>query len=117
MMPARRRSAVRRRVMSDVALLREATRTLGGTLDVNRVASRLTELAQAVLGADAAGTWLVERGSDELVLKADTGFTQSEPIVRVPHAAGRNVLDWITDRTGPVVLRALPSGARPALRR
>ena len=117
MTPARRRSAVRRRVTSDVALLGEATRTLGGTLDVNRVAARLTELAQAVLGADAAGTWLIERGSDELVLKADNGFTQSEPIARVPHASGRDVLDWITDRSGPVVLRTLPGSARPAMRR
>ena len=55
MTPARRRTAVRRRATSDVALLARATRTLGGTLDVTRVAARLTELAQAVLGADAAG--------------------------------------------------------------
>jgi signal transduction histidine kinase/CheY-like chemotaxis protein len=115
--PARRRSAVRRRVTSDVALLGEATRTLGGTLDVDRVAARLTELAQAVLGADAAGTWLIERGSDELILKSGSGFTQSEPIARIPHASGRDVLGWITDRSGPVVLRTLPGSARPAMRR
>src|SRR4030095_10952212 len=89
-------------------------RTLGGTLDVDRVAARLTELAQAVLGADAAGTWLIERGSDELILKSGSGFTQSEPIARIPHASGRDVLGWITDRSGPVVLRTLPGAAAPA---
>jgi signal transduction histidine kinase/CheY-like chemotaxis protein len=99
-----------------VALLGEATRTLGGTLDVTRVTSRLTELAQAVLGADAAATWLVERGSEELVLKADRGFTRREAIARVPHAPGRDVLGWITDRSGPLVLGGLPGAARPALR-
>jgi signal transduction histidine kinase len=115
--PAKRRPTVRRLPASDVALLGEATRTLGGTLDVTRVAVRLTQLAQAALGADAAAMWLVERGSAELVLKADSGFTQREAIARVPYAPGRDVLGLITDRSGPVVLSRLPGAARPALRR
>jgi signal transduction histidine kinase/CheY-like chemotaxis protein len=100
-----------------VALLAEAARTLSGTLDVNRVAARLTELAQAVMGADAAATWLVERGSDDLILKSDRGFTQPQPVARLPHAPGSDVLSWITDRSGPVVLGSLPGAARPAIRR
>jgi len=86
--PAKRRSTPRRHLASDVVLLAEATRTLGGTLDVSRVAARLIDLAKAAVGADAAATWLVERGSDELVLEADSGFTQREAIARIPHAPG-----------------------------
>jgi len=115
--PARRRPAARRPITSDVALLAEATRTLAGTLDVNRVAARLTELAQAVMGADAAATWLVERGSDDLILKAESGFTQPQPVARLPHASGGEVLSWITHRSGPVLLGSLPGGTRPAIRR
>jgi hypothetical protein len=37
------------------ALLAEATGALGGTLDLGRLMSRLTELAAAHLTADAAG--------------------------------------------------------------
>ena len=117
MTPVKRHSPPRRLVTSDVALLSEATRTLGSTLDVNRVTERLTELAQTVLGADAAATWLIERGSDALVLKAASGFTQPDAVGRIPHAAGRDVLGWITDRSGPVVVGGLPGAARPALRR
>ena len=79
--------------------------------------ARLTALAQAVLGADAAATWLIERGSDALILKSNSGFTQPESVGRIPHAAGREVLGWITDRSGPVLLGGLPGAARPALRR
>ena len=117
MTPARRRRAARRLIASDVALLAEATRTLSGTLDINRVAARLTELAQGVMGADAAGTWLVERGSDDLILKSDRGFTQPQPVARLPHASGGEVLSWITDRSGPVVLGSLLGAAPPAIRR
>ena len=101
----------------DVRLLAEATRTLGGTLDLARLMGRLTELAQAALAADAAGVWLLEKNASEMVLRGDIGFMRPEVVARVAHAPGRDVLAWLTERPGPLVLRRLPVGAAPEARR
>ncbi|HTO10058.1 MAG TPA: GAF domain-containing protein [Candidatus Binatia bacterium] len=100
----------------DVRLLGEATRTLGGTLDLARLMGRLTELAQSALGADAAGVWLLEKNASEMVLRGDTGFNRPEVVARVTHAPGRDVSAWLTERPGPLVLRRLPIGAAPEAR-
>jgi signal transduction histidine kinase len=101
----------------DLRLLAEATRTLGGTLDLTRLMRRLTELAQAALGADAAGVWLLEKNASEMVLRGDVGFTRPQVVARVVHAPGRDVFAWLTERPGPLVLRRLPIGAAPGARR
>ena len=101
----------------DLLLLAEATRTLGGTLDLARLMGRLTELAQSALGADAAGVWLLEKNASEMVLRGDIGFNRPEAVARVSHAPGRDVSAWLTERPGPLVLRRLPIGAAPEARR
>jgi CheY-like chemotaxis protein/anti-sigma regulatory factor (Ser/Thr protein kinase) len=101
----------------DIAPLPEATHALGGTLDLGRLMSRLSELAATRLFADAAGVWLFERGDSELVLRGDLGFKRPEIVARLAHPPGRDVLGWITDRPGPLLLRELPSAALPEARR
>ena len=101
----------------EMRLLAEATRALGGTLDLTRLMGRLTELAQSVLGADAAGVWLLEKNGAELVLRGDVGFNRPEIVARVSHVPGRDVSAWLTERPGPLVLRRLPIGAAPEARR
>jgi len=98
------------------ALPTEATRALGGTLDLGRLMSRLSELAATRLSADAAGVWLFERRDSELVLRGDLGFKRPEIVARLAHPPGRDVLGWITDRPGPVLLRELPAAALPEAR-
>ncbi|RPH73996.1 MAG: GAF domain-containing sensor histidine kinase, partial [Candidatus Rokuibacteriota bacterium] len=92
------------------------TRALGGTLDLTRLIGRLIELTQVHLAADAAGVWLLEREDSELVLCGDTGFKRPESVARVPQAPGRDVLGWIVDRPGPVVVRGLSAAALPEAR-
>ncbi len=111
MSPARRPAP-----QADFGLLAEATRALGGTLDLGLLLGRLTQLAQGALGADAAGVWLLEKNGAELVLRGASGFTRAEAVTRVPHAPGRDVLAWLTERSGPLVLRRLPEGATPRAR-
>lgn len=96
--------------LTDARLLAEATRAFGGTLDLGRLLSRLTELAQSALSADAVGVWLSEKNASELILRAEAGLTRPETVARVPHAPGRDVLAWLTERPGPLVLRRLPIG-------
>ena len=98
------------------ALLAEATRALGGTLDLDRLMARLTELVRANLVADAAGAWLLERRDGELVLRGGVGFQRPEIVARLAQAPGRDVLGWISERSGPLALR-LPEGARPEVHR
>ncbi|HEU4367780.1 MAG TPA: GAF domain-containing protein [Methylomirabilota bacterium] len=100
-----------------VALMAQATRALGGTLDLGRLVKRLTEIARAHLAAEAAGVWLLERGGAELALRGDVGFKRPEVVARLAHPPGRDVLGWISDRPGPLVLRRLPIEARPEVRR
>ena len=100
-----------------IALLTQATRALGGTLDLDRLMGRLTQMAQAYLAADAAGVWLLERGGAELVLRGDVGFKRPEVVARLEQPPWRDVLGWITDRPGPLVLRRLPGDAQPEMRR
>ena len=102
---------------AEVRLLTDATRVLGGTLDLERLMGRATTLAQSALGADAAGVWLLEKSSTELVLRGDVGFTHPELVTRVPHAPGGDVSAWLTERPGPLVLRRLPIGAAAEARR
>src|SRR2546423_11344753 len=102
---------------AEVRLLTDATRVLGGTLDLERLMGRATTLAHSALGADAAGVWLLEKSSTELVLRGDVGFTHPELVTRVPHAPGRDVSAWLTERPGPLVLRRLPIGAPAEARR
>jgi signal transduction histidine kinase len=102
---------------AEVRLLTEATRVLGGTLDLAQLMGRATELAQAALAADAAGVWLLEKNGTELVLRGDVGFTQPDVVARVPHGPGRDVSAWLTERPAPLVLRRLPIGAAPEARR
>jgi signal transduction histidine kinase/CheY-like chemotaxis protein len=109
----------RRRARATVpraALLAEATRTLGGTLDLTRLMGRLIELTQAHLAVDAAGVWLLEREDRELVLCGNTGFKRPESVARLPQAPGRDVLGWIVDRPGPMVVRGLSAAALPEAR-
>jgi GAF domain-containing protein/CheY-like chemotaxis protein/anti-sigma regulatory factor (Ser/Thr protein kinase) len=103
--------------VSEITLLAQATRALGGTLDLTRLMRRLIELAQGHLGADAAGVWLLERGGVELVLRGDSGFKRPEVVARLPQPPGRDVLGWITERPGPFVMRRLPADAQPEARR
>src|SRR6185436_3949527 len=97
------------------ALLAEATRALGGTLDLTRLLERLNELTRANIAVDAAGIWLLEHS--ELVLRSDVGFTRPEIVTRLAQTPGRDVLGWIVDRPGPLVLRGLPAAALPEARR
>jgi signal transduction histidine kinase/CheY-like chemotaxis protein len=99
------------------ALLAEATRALGGTLDLGRLMGRLTELAVRHLTADAAGVWLFERRDSELVLRGDVGFKHAEIVARLAQPPGRDVLGWLTDRPGPLALRGLPAAALPEAHR
>jgi signal transduction histidine kinase len=101
----------------DVRLLAEATRALGGTLDLGRLMDRLNELAHSTLGADAAGVWLVEKNASELVLRGELGLRHSDAVARVAHAPGRDVSAWLTERAAPILLRRLPIGAAPEARR
>jgi signal transduction histidine kinase len=78
---------------------------------------RLTELAQNHLGADAAGVWLLERGGTELVLRGDVGFKRPEVVARLAHPPGRDVLGWISERPGPIILRRMPADAQSEARR
>jgi GAF domain-containing protein/CheY-like chemotaxis protein len=98
------------------ALLAEATRALGGTLDLGRLMGRLTELAVTHLAADAAGVWLLERRDRELVLRGDVGFKRAQIVARLAQPPGRDVLGWLADRPGPLVLRGLPAAALPEAR-
>jgi signal transduction histidine kinase/CheY-like chemotaxis protein len=104
-------------VSPGAALLAEAIRALGGTLDLSRLTSRLAELTRTNLAADAAGVWLLERRDTELALRGDLGFTRPEVVARLPQSPGRAVMGWIVDRPGPLVLRGLPAAARPEARR
>ena len=100
----------------DARLLAAATRTLGGTLDLAQLMARLIDLAQSALAADAAGVWLLEKNASEMVLRGDAGLLGAEAVARVAHAPGRDVLAWLTERPGPLVLRRLPVGAAPDAR-
>lgn len=79
--------------------------------------NRLSELAATRLTADAAGVWLFERRDSELVLRGDFGFKRPEIVAPLAHPPGRDVLGWITDRPGPLLLRELPAAALPEARR
>jgi len=83
------------------ALLAEATRGLGGTLDLGRLMSRLSELAVTRLTADAAGVWLFESRDSELVLRGDLGFNRPEIVARLAHPPGRDVLGVDHRPAGP----------------
>jgi signal transduction histidine kinase/CheY-like chemotaxis protein len=111
------RRAARSTAVSRAALLAEATRALGGTLDLTRLIGRLIELTRANLAADAVGIWLLERDDSELVLRGDSGFKRPESVARLARAPGRDVLGWIVDRPGPVVVRGLSAAALPEARR
>jgi signal transduction histidine kinase/ActR/RegA family two-component response regulator len=111
------RRPARSTTLPGAALLAEATRVLAGTLDLARLISRLTELTQANLAADAAGVWLLERRDSEMVLRSAAGFKRPGVVARLAQAPGRDVLGWIVDRPGPVLVRGLPGAARPGVRR
>ncbi len=111
------RRPARSSALPGAALLVEATRALGGTLDLGRLMGRLTELTRANLAADAAGVWLLERRDTELALRGDVGFKRPEIVARLAQPPGRDVLGWIVDRPGASVLRGLPAAAIPAARR
>jgi len=117
MNPGRRRRGPSPSSAAALGLLAEATRVLGGTLDLGRLMGRLTELAQVGVGADAAGVWLLEPSGAELLLRGDVGFRHAEIVARIAHAPGRDVLAWIASRPGPLVLRHLPDGTVPDARR
>ena len=117
MTPGGPRRPARSTAVPGAALLAEATRALGGTLDLARLMSRLTELTQANLAADAVGVWLLERRGSELALRGAVGFKRPEVVARLAQAPGRDVLGRIVDRPGPVAVRGLPAAARPEARR
>jgi GAF domain-containing protein/anti-sigma regulatory factor (Ser/Thr protein kinase) len=112
----RRRRATRVALPPGAALLAEATRALGGTLDLDRLVGRLIELLRANLVADAAGVWLLEGRDRELVLRGALGFQRPEIVARLAQTPARDVLGWISERSGPLALR-LPDGARPEVHR
>jgi hypothetical protein len=93
------------------ALLADAVRALGGTLDLGRLTGRLTDLALEHLGADAAGVWLLERRNTELILYGDVGLRDPQAVTHVPYAAGDEILGWLVDRPAPFVLDDLPATA------
>ena len=117
MSPGRRRRGPSPSSAAALGLLAEATRILGGTLDLGRLMGRLTELAQVGVSADAAGVWLLEPSGTELILRGDVGFRRGEIVARIAHAPGHDVLAWITSRPGPLVLRHLPDDTVPDARR
>jgi signal transduction histidine kinase/CheY-like chemotaxis protein len=100
-----------------VALLIEAARALGGSLDLDHLLARLTTLTRRHLAADAVGVWLFEPRRRALVLRSGAGFEQAAAVRRLAPVAPRNMLGWISARRGPVTLRGLPGTARPAARR
>jgi GAF domain-containing protein len=99
------------------ALLAEATRALGGTLDLGRLMVRLTELARANLAADAAGVWLLDPRDGELVLRGEAGFMHAEVVSHLAPPPGRDVTAWLVDRPGPSIVRELPGAAQPEMQR
>jgi GAF domain-containing protein/anti-sigma regulatory factor (Ser/Thr protein kinase) len=117
MTSARQSRSSRASATPATTLLAQAIRALGGTLDLGRLAGQLTELARAHLAADAAGVWLLERVDTELVLRGDLGFKRPDLVARLARPPGRDVLGWITDRPGPLVLPRLPGDAQPDARR
>ena len=104
----------RRTAPPSAALLTEAIRTLGGTLDPGELASRLTGLTRAHLDADAAGVWLLEGG--DLVLHGAAGLEHPELVARLARSPGDDVLGWLGDRPGPTT-SALPGATQGEVRR
>ena len=113
MSPGRRRRGPSPSSAAALGLLAEATRILGGTLDLGRLMGRLTELAQVGVSADAAGVWLLEPSGTELILRGDVGFRRGEIVVRIAHAFGYDVFVWIMSRLGSFVLCYLPDNTIP----
>jgi GAF domain-containing protein/CheY-like chemotaxis protein len=103
-------------LVPDPGVLADVTRALAGVLDPAALAARVTQLALEDLGADAAALWLIEGDRGELVLAGHAGVSGPERVTRLALPAPGDVLGWLGEGPGPLVVDGLPAAARPAAR-
>ena len=81
----------------------EAGHLLAGSLHVQEVLQRFTELVRTRLGVDVVRIWLHE-GSSEYRLAAQAGLAERPVQSRAHFAAGEGALGWLMEHLSPLVL-------------
>jgi signal transduction histidine kinase/CheY-like chemotaxis protein len=99
---ARLYDGVVRRAAEQESLV-EAGHLLAGSLHVNEVLQRFTELVRTRLGVDVVRIWLHE-GSNEYRLAAQAGLAEKPVLLRARFAAGEGALGWLMEHLSPLVL-------------
>lgn len=98
--------------VAELATTNEAGRLLTSTLELSEVLSRLTELARVRLEADVVRIWLAERGSEDLVLKAQAGVTKDASEYRARLLSSEGLVSWIMEHRAPLIIPDLQSDPR-----
>jgi two-component system, NtrC family, sensor histidine kinase HydH len=81
----------------------EAGHLLAGSLHVQEVLQRFTELVRTRLGVDVVRIWLHE-GASEYRLAAQAGLAEKPVQSRAHFAAGEGALGWLMEHLSPLVL-------------
>jgi signal transduction histidine kinase/CheY-like chemotaxis protein len=81
----------------------EAGHLLAGSLQVDEVLQRFTELVRIRLGADVVRIWLHE-DADEYRLAAQAGLAEKPVAARAHFAAGEGAVGWLMEHLSPLVL-------------
>jgi signal transduction histidine kinase/DNA-binding NarL/FixJ family response regulator len=81
----------------------EAGHLLAGSLHVNEVLQRFTELVRTRLSVDVVRIWLHE-GGDEYRLAAQAGLAEKPVQLRAHFAPGEGALGWLMEHLSPLVL-------------
>jgi signal transduction histidine kinase/CheY-like chemotaxis protein len=81
----------------------EAGHLLAGSLQVDEVLQRFTELVRMRLGADVVRIWLHE-DADEYRLAAQAGLAEKPVAARARFAAGEGAVGWLMEHLSPLVL-------------
>jgi two-component system sensor histidine kinase HydH len=81
----------------------EAGHLLAGSLQVDEVLQRFTELVRMRLGADVVRIWLHE-DADEYRLAAQAGLAEKPVAARARFGAGEGAVGWLMEHLSPLVL-------------
>jgi len=81
----------------------EAGHLLAGSLEVNEVLQRFTELVRTRLAVDVVRIWLHE-GDQEYGLAAQAGLAEKPAQPRMRFAAGEGAVGWLMEHLSPLIL-------------
>ncbi len=88
----------------DIAVLKDITRTIASTLDLDNVLSNVIALVRKNLKADACLLYLIEESKKEFVLRASQNIASRQKIGALRFGLGSGITGWVAQQRKTVTL-------------